>query len=100
MPELDTLYAIPNGSAHHIVTAVRLKQTGVRAGVPDICLPVARGGYNSLYVEMKRTKGGVVSAIQKAWITALEEQGNKVVVARGFDEARRKILNYLEGEKK
>lgn len=43
-PELGMLYAIPNGGKRAIKTAIVLKAQGVKSGVPDMCLPVARGG--------------------------------------------------------
>ena len=95
MPELAMLYAIPNGGKRAIKTAVALKQQGVKAGVPDMCLPVARGGYHGLYIELKRQKGGTVSETQKSWITALAEQGYKAVVCKGADEAIGTIKEYL-----
>ena len=94
-PELGLLYAIPNGGKRAIKTAIALKAQGVKSGVPDMCLPVARGGYHGLYIELKRQKGGVVSETQKSWITALAEQGYKAVVCRGADEAIRTIKEYL-----
>ena len=33
-----------------------MKRQGVKAGVPDICLPVARNGYHGLYIELKAGK--------------------------------------------
>ena len=47
-PELTLMHAIPNGGHRNKITAARLKAEGVRAGVPDICLPVARGGWHGL----------------------------------------------------
>ena len=43
-PELGLLYHIPNGGKRDKLEAARLKLEGVKAGVPDLCLPVARGG--------------------------------------------------------
>ena len=94
-PELGLLYAIPNGGKRAIKTAIALKAQGVKSGVPDMCLPVSRGGYHGLYIELKRQKGGVVSETQKSWITALAEQGYKAVVCRGADEAIEQIRGYL-----
>ena len=54
-PALRLLYAIPNGGARNKITAAILKREGVRAGVPDICLPVPSGAYHALYIELKRT---------------------------------------------
>lgn len=94
-PELCMLYAIPNGGKRDRVTGARLKATGVKAGVPDMCLPVARGGYHGLYIELKRKKGGQVSDLQWNWLRDLIQYGYKAVVCKGFDEARAAILDYL-----
>ena len=96
LPELALLYAIPNGGARHRVVAAKLKAEGVKAGVPDYHLPVARGGAHGLFVELKRTKGGVLSAEQRAWLAALREQGHRVEVCRGWEEAFDVIRDYLE----
>jgi hypothetical protein len=52
-PELALLHAIPNGGKRNINVARKLKEEGQKAGVPDICLPVPRGEYHGLYIEMK-----------------------------------------------
>ena len=96
-PELDLMHHIPNGGKRSKSEAARFKVQGVKAGVPDIFLPCARGGYHGLYIELKRTKGGKISAAQKEWIDALRGQGYKVIVCYGFDEAREVIISYLEG---
>ena len=94
-PELDLMYAIPNGGYRSIKTAKLMKATGVKAGIPDICLPVARKGFHALYIEMKRRKGGTVSVTQKSMINALAAQGNLAIVCRGMDEAIDVLKNYL-----
>jgi len=97
-PELRLLHAIPNGGLRDGRTAAILARTGVKSGVPDLCLPVARGGWHSLYLELKRAKGGRVSENQKNWINALNDQGNKAVVCHGFEQAKQAIMEYLDGE--
>lgn len=98
MPELDLLYAVPNGGLRDIRTARRMKATGTRSGVPDICLPVARGRYHGLYIELKKRKGGTVSPNQKIWINRLQEQGYMAIVCHGCDEAIEAIEHYLKLE--
>lgn len=98
-PELDLMHHIPNGGKRSKSEAARFKAQGVKAGVPDIFLPCARGGYHGLYIELKRTKGGKISAAQKEWIDALRGQGYKVIVCYGFDEAKEVIISYLEEAK-
>src|SRR5699024_10256580 len=57
-PALRWLHAVPNGGARNIVVARKLKAEGVQRGVPDLCLPVPRGPYHGLYIELKRAGGG------------------------------------------
>lgn len=95
-PELRWLHAIPNGGYRAPATAKRLKATGVKAGVPDVFLPVPKGGAPGLWIEMKRTRGGVISPEQAEWIAGLAAHGHRVVVARGFEAARVAIVEYLE----
>lgn len=98
LPELDLLYAVPNGGKRNIVTAMKLRAEGVKPGVPDLCLPVVRQGKPGLYIEMKRrnAKPSDVSPEQQRWHARLIEQGYAVQVCKGWDEARQVILSYLE----
>lgn len=96
-PELGLLHHIPNGGGRNEIEAAHLKRHGVKAGVPDLCLPVARGGYHGLYIELKRRDGGHVSANQKAWLNALRDQGYRAVVCCGWEAAKDEIESYLKG---
>ena len=94
-PELALLHAIPNGGSRNPIEARNLRLQGVRAGIPDICLPCARKGHHGLYIELKRLKGGRVSEEQKKMILALQEQGYKAVVCYGWEEAANVIKEYM-----
>lgn len=96
-PELKYCYHIPNGGSRNRIEAHNLKLEGVKAGVPDICLPVPCGDYHGLYIELKRTKGGILSEAQKEWIDMLNERGYLAVVAKGANEAIKVISDYLKG---
>lgn len=98
-PKLRLLHAIPNGGHRQYGTAVKLQKEGVKPGVPDLCLPVPIGGFNGLYVEMKRRDASPsdVSRVQRQWIAALIEEGYAVGVAKGSDAAQEIILSYLTG---
>ncbi|MBS3932992.1 MAG: VRR-NUC domain-containing protein [Truepera sp.] len=78
-------------------TAGKLKAEGVRPGVPDLCLPVPRGPYHGLYLELKRRRGGKLSLIQQTWLDRLTAQGYRTVVAKGASEAIRELERYLQG---
>lgn len=82
-PELRLIHHCPNGGSRNAREAHNLRMQGVKAGIPDIFLPVARGGWHGLYIEMKRRKGGRVSVDQQRMILALRAQGYKVEVCRG-----------------
>ena len=97
-PELALMFHIPNGGKRGKAEAGRFKCEGVKAGVPDIFLPVPRGGYHGLFIEMKRTKGGKLSEEQKQWQRDLKEQGYEAVVCKGWEAAAAEIAYYLEAK--
>lgn len=80
------IFAIPNGGHRHPAVAAKLKATGTVSGVPDLFVPAW-----SLWIEMKRSKGGVLSSNQKEWIAYLESIGHTVIVGRGCEDAMTKV---------
>ena len=88
------IFAIPNGGARSKATAGRLKAEGVASGVPDLFIPAWR-----LWVEMKRRKGGSVSAEQKDWIAYLESVNYWCIVGKGADDAKAKISTFFDHHK-
>lgn len=98
-PRLELLHHVPNGGFRKKGTAARMKAEGVKAGVPDIFLPVPAKRYHGLYIEMKkRDHSNGLSKIQRQWIGMLREQGYKAEVAYGCDEAIEMICQYLDIE--
>ena len=95
MPELKLLYHVPNGGKRDIATAKKLKAEGVKAGVPDICLPVARGKYHGLYIELKVGKNKTTEN-QDMWLEALNKNGYYTDVCYGWEEASKVITDYLK----
>jgi hypothetical protein len=85
------IFAIPNGGARSPSVAGRLKAEGVSKGVPDLYIPAWR-----TWVEMKRIKGGTVSAEQKDWRAYLESVGDFVIVAKGNEDAQRQIIACIK----
>ena len=93
-PALDLIYHIPNESKRSKTFGALLKALGLKKGVPDLCLPVARGKYHSLYIEMK-AEGGKPTVEQNQWLCKLRSQGNLCIVAWSFEYASDAILAYL-----
>ena len=92
-----SVFAIPNGGHRHKATAARLKAEGVRPGLPDLMIPVPWNGKHGLFVEMKRQKGGQVSAAQHEVIATLRAWGYAVEVCPGFEAAKAAIEEYFKG---
>ena len=92
--ELQLAFAVPNGGARSAITGAMMKAEGVKKGVPDIMLPVARGVYHGLFVEMKRP-GGQVSDEQRVWIGNLKEQGYRVEVCFNKEDAIKVFEDYM-----
>jgi len=84
------IYAIPNGGHRGASQGARLKAEGVTPGVPDLHVPALR-----LWIEMKRTVGGTVSREQRDWHDYLRGIGDRVIVARGKEEAIKAITDLL-----
>lgn len=97
MPELWLLNGSLNGVRLKPIQAVMAKRSGMKKGFPDINLPVKRGKFGALYIEMKRIyPKGTVKDEQEEWLQKLTEQGNMAVVCYGFEEARKVIEDYLQ----
>lgn len=97
-PELAYMFHIPNGGLRSKTTAARMKAAGVKPGVPDIFLPVTRGRYAGLFIEIKYGKNKP-SPEQQRYLDLLEREGYAVAVCYGCDEAIESITAYLRGAK-
>lgn len=94
-PELDLIFHIVNEGKRSVRAGAELKRMGMKKGVPDICLPVPRGLYHGLWIELKSDKTKKASKEQKEWLIKLTEQGYKAVLAYGADDAVKIIKEYL-----
>lgn len=88
------IYAIPNGGHRNAITARKMKAEGVRAGMPDLCLPMANGDAHGLYIEVK-TKTGTIQKNQRAMHELLRAQGYRVEVVRSVPAFIQLIADYL-----
>ena len=93
-PELKLLFHIPNERKCTPQQGRRLKLMGVKAGVPDLCLPAARGRYHGLYIEMK-AEGGRTTPEQDWWGGQMLAQGYMWEVCHGWESAVGVLEWYL-----
>ena len=93
-PELKLLHHVPNGGRRNAKEAAKLKRMGVLAGVADLHLPVARGGYNGLYIEMKYEEGRLLES-QKKFLKAAAAEGNYCVVCYSAADAIEVLDLYM-----
>lgn len=97
-PELKLLHHCPNGGKRDKANAVALKRQGVKAGVPDLHLPVPKGKYASLYIEMKYGNGRI-SKEQKEFLEQAAEVGNFTAVCYSQEIALKVIEDYVNLKK-
>lgn len=98
------LHAIPNGAklpythnkkgARYSPEAVKLLAEGMTPGIPDLHLPVARGGWHSLYIECKIAPN-VLSDEQIAMMDRLTKEGNLCMVAWTREQGALILADYL-----
>lgn len=93
-PELSLLYHIPNEGKRSEREGSRMKRLGLRRGIPDLCLPVARGKYHGLYIELKAQDGRVTKE-QNEYISDLVRHGYYARICFGADAAVKTIEKYL-----
>ena len=108
-PRLKMLFAIPNAARRSPRQGAWMKAEGMKAGVPDLCLPVpvnhpcdkddafpdAVLHYNGLFIEMKSDKGKPTPE-QQWWLFTLQSTyGYKTEVCHSADEAIHVIKEYL-----
>ena len=94
-PELLLMFHIPNEGKRSLQRGAMMRRMGLKAGVPDICLPVPRGKWHGMFIEMKRQRGGRLTDEQDGWLKALSRQGYYCVVCKGWESAVKEIKAYL-----
>lgn len=107
VPLSEVIYAVPNGEVMRrsgagysdraqMLRMLKLKKQGFRPGVPDLVLPIPRGGYAGLYLELKRRDGGRLAASQAGFVELLSRCQYRVRVAAGAEAAIAELRAYLE----
>jgi hypothetical protein len=97
------MYHCPNGGSRNPIEAARLKAQGVKPGVADVFLPVKRGAFSGLYIELKKPsqrpkRGGAggVTAEQTEFGAFVLAQGFGWCVCYDWEEAARVVTEYLQ----
>lgn len=86
-PRYQWFFAVPNGGWRHIVTAVRLKEEGVKRGVCDVFIPIKTDKYIGGVIEFKHGKNEVTDE-QELWLEHFKSQGWATCVAYDLDTAK------------
>ncbi len=96
-PVLNYFFAIPNGANKSPTARMKFRREGLKAGVPDVHLPVPSmdGKYIGLWFEFK-SAGGKVSWDQEIWIKNLQEVGHRVEIARDWTDAADIVIDHCE----
>lgn len=89
-------YHIPNGGKRNVIEGAKFKRSGVKRGVPDVCIPQARKPFYGLYIELKRKSGNRPTIEQLEWIDYLTKAGYLAKIAYGAEEAIEIVLDYLK----
>lgn len=97
----EYLYHVGNGGRRNKREAGRMKRMGVRPGVSDYHLPVPRGIYHSLWIELKPKVRGYYPDIkpkQIEWRSLMTEAGNAAYIVKGWELAIEIMLTYVSLE--
>jgi hypothetical protein len=94
LPDLDVMEASLNGVKLSKAQAGKAWAAGMLAGAWDINLPVPRGIYHGMRIEMKFGRN-TLTTDQKWYGRRLQELGWYVVACWSWDEAREQIIDYL-----
>lgn len=94
-PRWGLLMAIPNGQYRK----GQRMEPGLRAGVPDLFLPVARHGYFGLWIELKVGKN-TPTAQQKIWLSTLFQLGYSVAEVYDDPAEAIRVLEWYLGDER
>lgn len=109
IPELEWLHHTANGGSRgdneqsRMIRGGQLKAQGVKKGVADLCLPVKRGAFSGLYIELKKPSEKPVKATSKGGVSDEQREFGAFVKSQGFgwcvcyswEEAKETIKSYI-----
>lgn len=92
-PSADLLIHCKNEGKQSPIAGARMKAQGVRSGVSDYLLLVARREFHGLALELK-APNGKLSQAQADWLDLVQNQGFEACVAYSLTEAMEHIVWY------
>lgn len=99
LPELKQFHSITSGQPRFGSAVAWFKAEGMESGFPDTHLPIARGGFNSLWIEFKAPgKKSGIRPDQAARIENLNNTGNLALVCDDANEACHILVCYCLNE--
>ena len=91
---LELCFAVPNAGKRSYGAAMYMKAEGLRAGVPDVWLPVPNKKYCGLVMENKYG-GNKLTDNQELWLRKLKRVGHYVCVCRSTEQMIKEVSKYL-----
>lgn len=91
----DYLFAVPNGGKRNVREAARLKRQGVKAGVHDLMLNIARNCYYGLDMELKIGTNKLTPK-QVEWRDRMTRAGRLTAVCYDIDQVKEIIDEYIK----
>lgn len=101
--KVSPLHANPNGGYRGKKAGGSIKAEGGKSGIWDLSLPIPRGCYTGLEIEVKRPyfrnkKNGGLEPNQIAWGDHYDNIGRMCVVCYSTTEIIEAVENYMEGK--
>lgn len=86
------IFSIPNDGKR--TNGGRMVASGLTSGVSDLQILLPNG--KSVFIEMKKQKGGKLSPEQIDFIDKSQSLGHTVIVANGCNEASKKFIEFIK----
>ena len=92
-------WVVPASLATRIIASIeaKMKLLGKKKGIPDIFIPLGRGEYNGMYVEMKFGRNKTTKE-QDFWLRRLSKLNYYCVVCYSSQEAIKEFEKYEKGK--
>lgn len=87
-------FAFKGDARQRAITGKRMKDMGYLVGTPDLHIPVAKNGFNGLYIEMKAGKNKP-SDNQITIMKKLENEGYVCTVCYSLSEFMKVVNTYF-----